>query len=500
MVQVFNEEPEKVEVQIMPAGSALAALTKGEIDMQIATAKEFPRSVAKFRNKALSLAMLNKKVARSCRYRLPRAGKMIEGASVRLLEIAASSWGNCRVTGTIVGIEEKYIHARGTFIDLENNYAVGVDVFRRITKSDGTRYNDDMIMTNAMAAVSIARRNAIIAGVPRAYIDEMSEEIKKFTEDTQELSLEEERKLAFDYITKNGIPEQRILDLLGKASVEDVTFAETEELRALCNAVKDGMTTWQEAFPDLSSYGKVERVSADDILKNIKAKSSEKEPEKVKGSKTGKEEKKTSEPAKNDKEGGSESKPDQSEDKKMTPKQKQASLLLPILLGNPSGFEKACLAALGGKPDFNLDPETLLNNFTMKELQAIDEEIKNPSPVKKEPESKPESQQPETPSEEKEPSEPKKKQDLTPSETSEPEKAEIEEAKPSEADSEDEKAKLAKAIKEHPASLEEKIAIISDCVGEGYSDQVLSDMADSPESIDNVEQMKSILNILDMMG
>jgi len=501
MNQVFNEEPEKVKVeaQIMPAGAGISALVKGEIDIQISTAKAYPRNIKTFKDKTLSLAKVNKEVARSCMYKLPRAGKMIDGESVRLAEIAATSWGNCRVAGRVIGIEEKHVHAQGAFIDLESNYAVTVDVFRNITDKNGKRYPEHMILTTAMAAVSIARRNAIIAGIPRSYINEMYKNIKAYVTDGQGRSLEDERTAAFKYLESKGISEKRILDLLGRGSIEDVTFNDIEDLFSLKNAVRDGMTTWQEAFPDLSNYANPKKVSGEDILKNTKAKASEKPPEKPDdATSTGKQEQKPSEPPKQAKQEPSESSLEQAEEpKRLTPKQKMVKLLLPIAKGNPAVFAKACEKALGGSPDMNIAPEVLLDNFTMKNLDAINSALKEkpsePAPEEKPAAetSKPEDVSPETP----------KQQDLTPSEPSAPAEPEPEEAKPSEpekAEDGDERAELIAKIKKHSAEPEEKHAIISDACSVSLDEA--KELAENPERIESIENLRSISSILEMLA
>ena len=69
---------------------ALSLITKAEIDVQISTAKAFPRSLTMFIQKATSMATLTEEIAASCSYALPRGGKNLEGPSVRLAEIVCA--------------------------------------------------------------------------------------------------------------------------------------------------------------------------------------------------------------------------------------------------------------------------------------------------------------------------------------------------------------------------------------------------------------------------
>src|SRR6185436_14130544 len=74
--------------------SVLETQTRGEIDMQISTAKKWPRSIKKFKETAAEMATLDEDTAAACIYALPRDGKTIEGPSARLAEIILSAWGN----------------------------------------------------------------------------------------------------------------------------------------------------------------------------------------------------------------------------------------------------------------------------------------------------------------------------------------------------------------------------------------------------------------------
>lgn len=150
------------EVPMVSEQSMVAMLNKSEIDQQIATAKQYPRSIKRFHTEALQMVTLNERVAESCIYALPRDGKTIEGASARFAEIVASAWGNCRAGARVVSDQGDFVTAQGVFHDLERNVAITYEVQRRITDKRGNRYKPDMIGVTANAACSIALRNAIL--------------------------------------------------------------------------------------------------------------------------------------------------------------------------------------------------------------------------------------------------------------------------------------------------------------------------------------------------
>jgi hypothetical protein len=143
-------------------------LSKAELDQQIVTAKAHPRSVDKFRKELYALACSDIHTAEECIYAVPRAGKTIEGPSIRFAEIVAYCWTNAHLGGRVTEVGRETIKAQGAFHDLERNVKVVREVERRITTKDNKRFSADMIATTGNAAISIGMRNAIFNGVPRA--------------------------------------------------------------------------------------------------------------------------------------------------------------------------------------------------------------------------------------------------------------------------------------------------------------------------------------------
>ena len=56
---------------------AIASLASAELDIQISTARRFPREVTTFRSEARQVATLNEAVAGEGSYVLPRGGKTV---------------------------------------------------------------------------------------------------------------------------------------------------------------------------------------------------------------------------------------------------------------------------------------------------------------------------------------------------------------------------------------------------------------------------------------
>lgn len=226
----------------------MGVLAKAEIDMQVATAKKYPRNVKHFRARALALATQDEDTAASCFYSIPRAGKRIEGPGVRLAEIVASGWGNLRAKTRVTGVDEKWVYAEAVAWDLETNVAISCETRRRITDKYGKRYKDDMIGVTANAASSIALRNAIFKIVPRAHVDLIYLECREVAIGKQETMVQRRAKLV-SYYDKMGIDEERLLAAVKKLSIEQVDKDDLIMLRGMATAIKDGDLDIDEAFP-----------------------------------------------------------------------------------------------------------------------------------------------------------------------------------------------------------------------------------------------------------
>lgn len=236
------------EVQTMSVESGtVAMIARGEIDQQITTAKKYPRSIKKFLDEASQMATLNESIAQQCIYALPRDGKTIEGASARFGEIIASAWGNCRAGARIVNEGPEFVTAQGVFQDLERNVAITYEVQRRITNSRGQRYKPDMIGVTANAACSIALRNAILKGVPKAFWEPVYHKARAVVAgDLQTLA--NKRANAIQQFVIFGVSEAQILAKLGRVGVADITVDDLVALFGLLTAIKDGDTTPEQAF------------------------------------------------------------------------------------------------------------------------------------------------------------------------------------------------------------------------------------------------------------
>jgi hypothetical protein len=235
---------------VAPHSSLAVSLARAEVDQQIATAHAFPRSVTKAVKNILTLATLDEQAAAECAYALPRAGKPIKGPSVRLAEIVASQWGNCRVGARVVHVDriEKYVEAEGVFHDLETNTATTARVRRRLSTKTGKLFDDDMIIVTGNAACAIAKRNAILGGVPRAAWGKGYEAaISVLAGDVKTLT--ERRDRALKAFAAFGVAPEQVFAALEVGGIDDVTLEHMPTLIAMHSSLKSGEATVEEMFP-----------------------------------------------------------------------------------------------------------------------------------------------------------------------------------------------------------------------------------------------------------
>lgn len=251
MAKPKNETPppetDEVLTSLAADLSALPALNRAEIDIQIATAKKYPRSITAFLRQALEMATLDEETAASMFYVLPRDGKRIEGPSIRLAEVVGSAWGNLRYGARMVEDTGTTVVAQGACFDLEKNVACSVEVSTRVTNRQGIRYSADMVNNTALASQSKALRNAIFRVVPMAYIKGILEQCKLVALG-KGLTMEQQRGKAVAAFLKLDprLTEAVLLKLLGRKGIEDVTTDDVIALRGFYTAVKDGELTVEE--------------------------------------------------------------------------------------------------------------------------------------------------------------------------------------------------------------------------------------------------------------
>lgn len=230
--------------------SLAVQLAQVELNQAVTTARAFPRSLQRARDAITALVMLDEETAEECIYALPRGGKPIRGPSARFAEIVASQYGNCHVGSRVVEVNrfEKYVEAEGVFHDLETGMKRTARVRRRIVDSKGRLYNDDMIVVTGNAACSIALREAVLKGVPKAlWRSAYNAADAVIAGDVKTLS--ERRADAIKAFHTYGVTPDQIFACLEIAGPDEIGLDEIATLTAIFKAIKGGDQKVEDYFP-----------------------------------------------------------------------------------------------------------------------------------------------------------------------------------------------------------------------------------------------------------
>jgi hypothetical protein len=251
--ELMRRDDDDDEVHLVkPEVSALEAISRSEVAMQLDAAHRWPRSVTKFLRTATELATYNEEVAASCIYSVPRDGKMITGKSIRLAEICASAWGNLHVGSRVLDATDHHVIAQSIVWDLERNVRVTIEAQRGILKSNGKRYSEDMIRTTGLAAVSIAMRNAVFRVIPQAYANRVFEDARSTAiGDVKTLVARREKWVPAFF--KMGVTPERLFARLEVRGMDDIGLDQIGILIGLATAIRQGDLDIDVAFPPVAS-------------------------------------------------------------------------------------------------------------------------------------------------------------------------------------------------------------------------------------------------------
>ena len=241
------------------------AIEKANVDVQVTTAKQFPRNVTRAIQNSIVMATIDPETAQMMRYALPRGGKPITGPSVHLAKLIVSNWGNVRAEAKVVQITDSQVVSRGTCWDLENNVATAIEVRRNIKGKNGQRFSDDMITVVGNAANSIAFRNAVFSVIPKAVTDKVYRAAQEcITGDlSDEAKLLQKRTNCLKFFNDEyGITEEEVIKLCGKQTVNQIKADEIALMLGIYQSLKDGDTTVEEVMEPIRKEKKKDDIAA----------------------------------------------------------------------------------------------------------------------------------------------------------------------------------------------------------------------------------------------
>lgn len=256
------------DVMAVPYEGAIQQQSKGEIAALIEIAHRYPRNEERAINKAAAMACESEEVAQGCFYSVPRAGKRVNGPSVRLAEILASQWGNLHVGVRVLDEGEREVMVEGVCIDLESNVRVVIPKRRRIVNKEGERYSEDMIQNTINAASSIAFRDAVFRVIPRMYVNKINEMARTVALGGAK-SMKERRHNAVKYWENLGVDKKKLLTHLGYKDVDSITVDDLDYLLGLAAGIKNRDYDVDEAFRMPRENGVVD-IEAPPVIEAVK--------------------------------------------------------------------------------------------------------------------------------------------------------------------------------------------------------------------------------------
>lgn len=245
------------EPDTAPTTTAVEAITRAEVDIQIATANKYPRNIAKVKANLIAFATLDEETAESCFYRIPRGGKNIEGPSVRMAEIAVSEYRNIRAATRIVSIvatgDNPHVLVQGICQDMEKNTTITVEKRRRIIgkKSNKGKPDEDDINLAANNASAIAFRDSVFKVIPGALIKPALDAAMRVARGEAKPMADRVAICLATYL-KMGVSKEQVLAKFGYTSTEQLTGDDLDTLSGLRTAIKEGECQLHNEFPPIS--------------------------------------------------------------------------------------------------------------------------------------------------------------------------------------------------------------------------------------------------------
>ena len=275
-IQTINSTMVPAEVVVSGTGT-LDTLERASIDIQIATAHQYPRSLTTFKERAISIACFDEETAHSCIFQRPvgkdKSGRQqyAEGMSVRMAEIVASCYGNLRVGARIVEQTPRRVVVQGMAHDLETNFMSTSEVVEATITKNGQPYDERMRIVIAKAALAKARRDAIFQVVPKALAKPVEQAVRSMLVGDAE-PLVKRRARAVQWVHTLGIPEERVWFALGVQGADDLTDNHLFRLTGLRTAIKDGEVTIDEAFPEIETESNAKQTAIEQAAATLQAK------------------------------------------------------------------------------------------------------------------------------------------------------------------------------------------------------------------------------------
>jgi hypothetical protein len=221
-------------------------------DKRISTARLYPRSIATFKRRAMDALSEDIETARSAEYAKPQGGGFVRGPSIRLAELAAMFWGNLEVEVAEPVVSDRSVSVTASAYDLQNNYRQESLATVSIIGKTGQRFPGHLIETLILATAAKAKRNAILAVIPRSYVNDLLEHAKGVATKNAP-SLEETRgKMIEMFARKYKVSADQLCTLVDVRGIDDMASEHLDTIRGVWTALSEGGTVSEFFAPQES--------------------------------------------------------------------------------------------------------------------------------------------------------------------------------------------------------------------------------------------------------
>jgi hypothetical protein len=260
--------------------SAQAQESKGVAEIQAAyvIAKKFPRN----EHQAYIAIMDSCKrphLAEQAMYAYPRGSTTVTGPSIRLAEVLAQKYGNCKIGIEILSQNTEQTEARAYAIDLESNYSVD-SCFTvkhvRNTKKGSYKITDERDIREMILNMgSRYLRGCIMRIIPGDIVESAIAQCEK-TLLSSDVPISEQIKrmvIAFDEL---GVKVEHLEKRLGH-NLDATIPVEIVALKAIYKALKDGAASREDFFDIASPKAESAKDELKDLIKKNKNEGKEKQ-------------------------------------------------------------------------------------------------------------------------------------------------------------------------------------------------------------------------------
>jgi regulator of replication initiation timing len=188
--------------------------------------------------------------AETALYAYPRGGTLVEGPSIRMAEVLARCWGNCRVGITIQYQDADKTEARAYAYDLQTNYMIDQDFtvpHKRTTRKGVQRLTDERDIRELVSNIGSRHlRGCILRLIPSDIVDDAEQQVKQTLIST-DVPIGEQIKKMIKAFNELGVKVEHLEKRLGH-NMDATIPQEIVTLKSIWKSIKDGMAKREDFF------------------------------------------------------------------------------------------------------------------------------------------------------------------------------------------------------------------------------------------------------------